>query len=108
MCLSSLPEMPTTTSRHAITDVADPTLSPDELVILFSSNRSGGGDIYYATRAAPTDAFGTVDKVPTINTPDQDGDPHLSADGCHIYFASNTNSGVIADYNLFVATAHPP
>jgi hypothetical protein len=87
---------------------ADPTLSPDELVILFSSNRSGGGDIYYATRATTEDAFGPVDKVPTVNSPDQDGDPHLSADGCHVYFASNTNSGTIADYNIFVASAHPP
>ena len=84
---------------------ADPTLSPDELVIVFSSNHTGKGDLYYATRAHVTDAFSTPVLVPTVNTPDSDGDPFLSADGCQLYFASNhTTNG---DYDLFVATAHP-
>jgi hypothetical protein len=84
---------------------ADPTLSPDELVLVFSSNRTGNGDLYYATRASGSDDFGAPVALPSsINTTGSEGDPHLTKDGCHLYFAARPIGG---DYDLFVTTAHP-
>ncbi|MEO7731378.1 MAG: hypothetical protein ABIY55_10420 [Kofleriaceae bacterium] len=70
---------------------SDPALSPDERVIVFSSNRSGGvgsGDLYYATRMNAAQPFGAPLPIPTVNSTFADGDPMLSADGCTLYFAS--------------------
>jgi hypothetical protein len=89
-----------------ITDTAsqaDPTLSEDELVIIFSSGRTGsamGGNLWYATRARTSDTFGTPQPVPDVNTDANEGDAHLSADGCRLYFASDAG----ASYDLYVAS----
>jgi hypothetical protein len=67
---------------------ADPTLSPDELVIVYSSHRTdgggeGNGDLWYATRASKNDDFGMPKRVPNVNQSGAgDGDPALSPDGC--------------------------
>lgn len=71
---------------------ADPSLSPDERVIVFASRRSGGlggDDIWYATRANAGVAFGTAQLVPVVNGAQEDGDPIVSRDGCTVYFGSN-------------------
>ena len=65
---------------------ADPTVSPDERVLVFTSSRSGGvggSDLYYATRSAATGQFGTPVIVPTVNSASNDGDATLSA--CLLY-----------------------
>jgi WD40-like Beta Propeller Repeat len=83
----------------------DPTITADERIILFYSNRTSaftGGNLWYATRASATVAFGAPRIVPDVNTNSNDGDPHLSADGCRLYFGRD---GGIADWELFVATA---
>jgi len=64
----------------------DPTLTADERVIVFASNRDGTRKLWYATRADPTGAFGTPQVVPNVDNGD-DG-PHLSSDGCRLYFTS--------------------
>jgi hypothetical protein len=81
---------------------ADPTLSPDERVIVFSSVRAGNGDtdLWYAVRSDATVPFGTPRLVPDVNTSNMEGDPHLSADGCTLYFASDRDNG---QYDLFAA-----
>lgn len=69
----------------------DPAVSLDERVIVFASNRpgsSGPADIWYATRDDVTSSFGQPQRVPAVNDVGSDGDPHLSADGCRLYFAS--------------------
>jgi Tol biopolymer transport system component len=81
---------------------ADPSPTPDEKIILFSSNRTGSGDIYYATRASTSVPFGAPHIVPTINTTDAEGDPHLSSDGCRIYFARNLGND---NWDIYVAAA---
>ncbi len=89
---------------------ADPSPTPDERILLFSSNRPGiSGDpaapnVWYATRAASTGTFDPPKLVPDINTDMPEGDPHLSADGCSIYFARDLGSG---DWDIFVAAALP-
>ena len=82
---------------------ADPSPTPDERIILFSSNRSGMGDIYYATRASTSVPFGAPHIVPTVNTTTMaEGDPHLSSDGCRIYFGRNLGND---NWDVYVAQA---
>ena len=90
------------TALDSGTGDADPSPTPDERIILFASNRSGSGDVYYATRVSATGAFGTPRMVPTVNTSMPEGDPHLSTDGCRIYFARNLGND---DWDIYVAGA---
>jgi Tol biopolymer transport system component len=86
----------------------DPSPSPDERVILFTSNRYvtglGTSNIFYATRATATGTFDAPLPVPDVNTDTYEGDPHLSSDGCRIYFARYAGTGI--DWDLYVATAN--
>jgi Tol biopolymer transport system component len=85
---------------------ADPSVSPDELVIVFSSRRNGSStdELWYATRASKTAAFGTPALVPAINSGGNDeADPALSPDGCRLYFASDRGG----NFELFVAEMIP-
>lgn len=99
-------------------DDGDASLSPDELVIVFMSRRSGGGgsgsgslegdgvgDLWYATRATKNAPFGAPRHLASLNAPGVvDGDPSLSADGCRLYFASKRNGG---NFELYVASMKP-
>jgi len=84
---------------------ADPSPTPDERIIMFSSNRALAGampsNIWYATRGAKTMPFEAPIAVPDINSDFPEGDPHLSSDGCRIYFARYSGAGL--DWNLYVA-----
>jgi Tol biopolymer transport system component len=83
---------------------ADPTLSADERLIVFTSHQTAsaaGVNLWYANRATATGTFGTPVEVPDVNTAGNDGDAHVSSDGCRIYFASD----VAGSYDLYVATA---
>ena len=82
----------------------DPSPTPDERIIVFASFRTGVGlsDIYFATRATPSGTFSTPLLVPDVNTATYEGDPHLSTDGCRIYFARSPGN---VDWDIYVATA---
>jgi Tol biopolymer transport system component len=100
------------TELNTSTGESDPSPTPDERIIVFSSNRAtpgaAGGNLYYATRPSSTGPFSTPRPVPDVNTDAAEGDPHLSSDGCRLYFGRYTgissapNQG---DWDLFVATA---
>jgi hypothetical protein len=84
---------------------ADPALSLDERVIVFSSRRPAGaglgaGNLWYATRSSAAADFGQPQLIPSVNSDVDDGDPVLSADGCELYFASTRAGG---NYHLFHA-----
>jgi Tol biopolymer transport system component len=85
---------------------ADPSPAPDERILVFTSSRplsgAGNGDLWYATRASATATFDAPRPVPDVNTMASEGDPHLSSDGCRIYFARYVTG---SDWDLFVATA---
>lgn len=87
---------------------ADPALSLDERIIVFSSRRSasglGGTNLWYATRASATAEFAAPQLIPSVNSDQEDGDPVLSADGCELYFASTRVGG---KYHLFRAQVTP-
>jgi hypothetical protein len=83
-------------------DTADPALSPDERVIVFSSNRDGGRgklDLWYAVRPDTQHEFSAPAPLPTVNTDEDDVDPMLSADGCEVYFAARHDG----DFELYVS-----
>jgi Tol biopolymer transport system component len=86
---------------------ADPALSLDERVIVFTSSRptgmasTGGTNLWYATRQDPTQDFGLPEPIPMVNSDRDDGDPMLSADGCELYFTSNQLD--VNNHDLYVA-----
>ncbi|MEO8181843.1 MAG: hypothetical protein ABI895_23665 [Deltaproteobacteria bacterium] len=68
------------------------TLSRDELSIIFTSNRPGGGgvlDLWSATRPNASSPFGPATNLAGVNSAGDDLDPHLTQDGRELYFASN-------------------
>jgi Tol biopolymer transport system component len=83
---------------------ADPALSADERIIVFSSNRPlagfAGANMWYSTRASGSGAFAQPNAIPDLNTAMNDGDAVLSADQCQLYFASDATG----DYDIYVAT----
>lgn len=84
---------------------ADPSPTPDERILVYASNRTtdgaAAGNLWYAVRGDATSTFDPPRAVPDVNTDSAEGDPHLSADGCRLYFARYTGIGV--DWDLYVA-----
>jgi Tol biopolymer transport system component len=82
-----------------------PWLSPDELKVYFSSDRTGPGavgnlDVYVATRSTRTDAWGTPVVLAGVNTTGTDQSPRLTADGLFLYV---TTHSAATGYDIFVA-----
>ncbi len=75
--------------------LASPTLTSDELVIVFSGSSLGGGmgghDLWMATRVVRTLPFGAAVNLTELNTVSADYHPSLSGDGLVMYFISNRN-----------------
>jgi Tol biopolymer transport system component len=73
-----------------------PRLSADGLSLYFFSERGGGAgsrDLYAATRRRSDEEFDSVQALSSLNGPDRDHLPWVSADERTIYFVSN-RSGV--------------
>lgn len=77
--------------------VANPTLTRDELTIVFSgydlSGGRGGWDVWLATRTEPNAPFGDIVNLTTLNTGATDAHPSITPDGLTLYFDSD-RSGV--------------
>lgn len=77
--------------------IGHPTLSQDETIIYFSSDRPGGfggKDIWVAWRDSPSKPFGRPYNVgPVVNTPGDEMFPFLRADTL-LYFASDGHPGL--------------
>jgi Tol biopolymer transport system component len=90
-----VPELSTLTGSND----AHPTLRGDELEIIFASDRAGGlnpasSDLWYATRASRSSAWGTPVHLRTLSSVDNDVTPTLSFDGKTLFFASNRAGGL--------------
>jgi len=74
-----------------------PALSAAGLMLLFGSGRpggQGGTDLWMCTRQSLDQPFGQpVNLGPTVNSSDDDDEPHLSTDGLALVFASARPGG---------------
>lgn len=71
----------------------DPTLPAHELVLIYARNAElaeGGNDLYYASRASKSDPFGAPQKLSGVNSSLHDMSPHISRDGCELFFIRGT------------------
>jgi len=87
-----------------------PNISPDGLLLLFTSNRpggSGGNDTWLTRRATKDDPWGSpLNLGPTVNSANEDCDASLSADGSTLFFSR----GLVNDYysyDLWQVTIKP-
>jgi hypothetical protein len=89
---------------NAMGGVANPSLTADELTIVFTGYNLPGGqgdfDIWRATRLDRDMPFGNITNIASVNSSSSDAHPGISADGLRLYFTSNRNG----NYQLFEAT----
>jgi serine/threonine protein kinase len=75
----------------------DPAISADNLVLYFTSSRSGGyggTDIWRATRKTTKDPWeAPIAMAPAINSPSTDENPYVSSDGLVFIFSSDRPGG---------------
>jgi len=80
---------------NALGYVANPTLTADELTIVFAGSNlvggRGGYDLWTATRPNRESAFSNVRNLSEINSTDWDYHPSISPDGLTLYFGSRRN-----------------
>lgn len=81
---------------------SNPSLTPDELTMYFSSNRVGGQQraLWMTTRVSRADDFGPPTLVSELDSAVDDRDPEIADDGLTIYWASTR----MGNENLFFAT----
>lgn len=82
-------------------------LSPDELTVYFQSTRPGGlggADVYVATRASRDASFDAPVALTEVNTPTDDYDPTISADGKTLIVSQKGG----LDQDLFAFTRAAP
>lgn len=87
-----------------------PVFSPDMLTVYFTSQRAGGkglGDLWYATRNATIEKFGTPVNVGELNNEFGQNMGWISPDLCRIYWNASTDAtdlGGLATADLYVAS----
>jgi hypothetical protein len=92
---------------NSLLDDQTPTLTADELTVLFASNRGGGAgglDLYIATRPSRAGVWTTPAPLGGVNTAANQSRPMLTADGLTLYAETTTGS----DWNLSKATRATP
>ena len=82
------------------------TLSADELTLYFSRDDGNGNyDIYQATRASKTAAFGAATPVPGVNTTAaQEREPRVTADGLTLYATTRAIPVATSKFRVTFAT----
>jgi hypothetical protein len=86
-------EMPVVNSSER--DIS-PTLSADQRILFFCSDRDGGAgsdNVWMATREDADSNFGPPEPVPIINASSSELNVALSADGREVIFSSNRDGG---------------
>ena len=78
--------------------IAFPSLSSDELTMVFNNPNVGGWDMYIATRPNESSAFGNIRSLSEINTAGMEMRPFLSPDALSIYYMDGSS------HTIFEAT----
>jgi hypothetical protein len=68
---------------------AAPSITSDELTVVFDSSRSGNPDLYIATRSTPTAAFDPPQPIASLDTFGNETSPSISGDGNTLVFVSD-------------------
>jgi Tol biopolymer transport system component len=79
-----------------------PSVTADGLTLVFTSNRTGGmgmDDVWWATRATTSDAFGPPTVIPNVNSPGDELNASISNNGLRLYISSNRSGS----QDIFVA-----
>ncbi len=87
-------------------EVKNLTISADERIAVFASDRPGGAgglDLWIATRATAGGAWGPAAPLTALNSAADDDAPGLSSDGLELFFASRRAAGP-GPRNLWVST----
>lgn len=78
--------------------LGDPSLTEDELTIVFYGNNLSGGqggvDLWMATRPDKNSPFGNITNLAGVNSSAGEGDPFISPDGLSLYFASDISGNL--------------
>jgi len=80
-------------SAAAAQPASGATLTANRLVIVWSQGTHGNAQLYYATRATPTDAFGPATRFPFSTVQNDDNTPQIRDDGCEMFFAHAPANG---------------
>jgi hypothetical protein len=94
------------TELNTLDSEANAHLSPNGLVLTFSSNRPGGAgasDLYITSRASLGDPFDPPIAIVELASASSDADPWLSGDGSTMFFSSDRTG----NSELYVATRGP-
>jgi Tol biopolymer transport system component len=80
-----------------------PTVTADDLDIIYETDETGTGDLYEAIRGSRAVPFGAPQLIASLSSPvDADGDPFVSADGLRLVYVSSNNS--IGGLDIFETT----
>lgn len=87
-------------------NVSDAFLTDDGLLLYFARSVDGLSDLFVAHRPSVDSAFEPAVPLTTLNTPNDDRDPWLSADGAILFFSSDRdNPGTLNIYQARLAAA---
>jgi hypothetical protein len=67
----------------------NPMFGAGTLSVYFDSNRSGGGELYIATRASTSEPFGAPSRISELGSTGNEADAWISPDGRTLYFTSD-------------------
>lgn len=98
----SLPKPVPGTLINTSDSEGDPVISPDELTLFFSSNRTGGlgtTDVWMAQRASVATGFDAPLNLVSLNSAQVDVVSWVSSDGCVVYLTR----GPCCTYDILVA-----
>jgi hypothetical protein len=81
----------------------DGFLTDDGLTLFYCSGPEfGPADLYVASRRSTSDPFGDFVALQDVNSPNDERDPFLSADGTQFFFSSDRSG----HYEIYTAEAH--
>lgn len=81
-----------------------PWVSPDELTIVFVSQRSGASAYYTATRTNLVEGFGEPTLLASLTHTENNGRISISSDGLRAYFTSRNRPGGVGSDDVWYAT----